>query len=231
MNDFSQFKVLTSDCYGTLIDWKSGIRAALMPILRRHGVAISLKRLLSLYGQFERELQSATAPFLDYRSVLSAAVLRLGHALDFQPTQDEADSLPNSVGGWLPFRDTVSALNALKRRFKLAIISNVDHDLLALTRQKLEVDFDWLITSQDVGHYKPCHDTFHHALKAIGLPKEQVLHGAQSMYHDIAPARELGIATLWINRGDTTLTPETDVEPDWVAYDLAEAARLLLGQA
>ncbi|MBM3925101.1 MAG: haloacid dehalogenase type II [SAR202 cluster bacterium] len=230
MNNFSQFQVLTFDCYGTLIDWKSGLRSALIPILRRHGVAISLKRLLQLYGQFERELQSEQ-PFRDYRSILQSIVLRLGHTLDFHPTADDTASLPDSLGGWPPFPDTVPALKALKQRFKLAIISNTDRDLLALTLQKLEIDFDWLITSQDVGRYKPSHENFHYALKTIGLPKTQVLHVAQSMYHDIAPARQLGIATLWINRGDTTLTPDVDAEPDWLAPNLTQASRLLLSKA
>jgi 2-haloacid dehalogenase len=241
MNTFSHFQVLTFDCYGTLIDWKSGLRSALIPILRRHGVAVSLKRLLTLYGQIERDLQSQQ-PFLDYRSVLQHAVLRLGRVLDFHPTPDDAScptathnsgqadvsALPDSLPNWPPFPDTVPALKALKQRFKLAIISNTGRDLLSLTLQKLEVDFDWLITSQDVGSYKPSHDNFHYALKTIGLPKSQVLHIAQSMYHDIAPARAIGIATLWINRGDTTLTPETDTEPDWFAPNLTEATRMLL---
>ena len=101
---------------------------------------------------------------------------------------------------WKPFPDTVAALKKLKSRYKLAIISNTDDDLFADTARLLEVSFDWVITAQQAGSYKPSHHNFKLALERIALPPEQVLHVAQSIYHDIVPARELGLATVWVNR-------------------------------
>ena len=198
MLDIGRFRVLTFDCYGTLIDWESGILGALRPLLAAHGISLTDDKLLELYGELEAEAEAGD--YQPYRKVLEAVARGFGRRLGFEPTEEEAKSLPESLKNWQPFPDTVAALQKLKRRFKLAIVSNVDDDLFAATARRLEVPFDWVITAQQAGSYKPSHRNFKLALERIGLPPAQVLHVAQSIYHDIIPARELGLATVWVNR-------------------------------
>ena len=196
--DFTRFKILTFDCYGTLIDWESGIFAALRPILHAHGKSISDGQLLEMYG--ELEAQAEQGEFRPYREVLQLVVEGFGKQLGFQPSEQEKRSLPESLQNWLPFTDTVKALEQLKSRFKLAIISNVDDDLFAPTARRLKVGFDHVITAQQARGYKPGLDIFKLALKTIAIPPQQILHCAQSVYHDVIPARPLGISTVWVNR-------------------------------
>jgi len=140
MLEFSRYEVLTFDCYGTLIDWESGILSALHRILSAHGKAIEDATILKLYGDFEQ--RSEEGEFHTYRSVLESVVRRFGAQLGFNPTDAEARSLPDSLPTWKPWPDTVAALQLLKSRFRLAILSNVDDDLFALTRPQLGVNFD-----------------------------------------------------------------------------------------
>ena len=132
MLDFSRFEVLTFDCYGTLIDWETGILSALRRILSAHGKHINDATLLKLYGDFEQH--SEQGAFLPYYEVLESVVRQFATELQFTPTDDEVRSLPESLSTWKPWPDTVAALRQLKTRFKLAILSNVDDDLFALTR-------------------------------------------------------------------------------------------------
>lgn len=160
-----------------------------------------------------------------------AIVLRgLGERLSFSPSEPEQVRFATSVGNWPPFANTPVALTTLKRRFKLAIISNVDDDLFALTNKKLGVVFDWVITAQQVGSYKPSLNNFRQALSRIGLPKENVLHAAQSLFHDHMPAKQLGLDTVWVNRRHGKVgsgaSPSANVRPDLEVPDLATLARL-----
>ena len=196
--DFSRFRVISFDCYGTLIDWETGIFSALRPILARHKVEISDGELLKLYGELEAEAESD--PYVSYREVLQSVVRGLGVRLGFVPSTQEQDSLPDSVANWLPFADTVSALRRLKAKYELAIISNIDDNLFAATAPRLQVEFDSVITAGQARAYKPSLKVFELAGKRIGIPREQWLHAGQSIYHDVAPARSLGIATVWVNR-------------------------------
>jgi 2-haloacid dehalogenase len=198
MLNFSQFKILTFDCYGTLIDWESGIFSALRPILATHGKTLGDEALLELYGELELEAESEE--FKPYREVLQAVVHGFGKRLGFAPTKQEAESLPNSLAGWLPFPDTVESLRRLSTRYKLAIISNVDDDLFAASAKRLQVAFDYVTTAQQAGAYKPSLKIFNLALKKIALPNQQILHCGQSVYHDVLPAQSLGLATVWVNR-------------------------------
>ncbi len=198
MLDFSQFEYLTFDCYGTLINWEAGILSALRPILSAHGVTISDDDFLALYGEFESEAQSGE--FKIYRQVLEEVVRAFGERFGFSPSLAEAQSLPQSLAHWPPFPDTVEALHRLHTRFKLAIISNVDNDLFAETAKLLQVPFDAVVTAEQARSYKPSLNNFQLALQRIGRPKENILHVAQSLYHDIAPARVLGLKCVWVNR-------------------------------
>jgi 2-haloacid dehalogenase len=198
MLDFTRFEVLTFDCYGTLINWETGLLPVLRRILSNHAKKIDDVTLLKLYGDFEQ--LSEQPPFHPYREVLQSVVRRFGAELSFVPTDAELRSLPESLPTWQPWPDTVEALHALKGRFRLAIISNVDDDLFAATRPKLEVEFDEVITAQQAQAYKPSRQVFELALTRIDAPAERILHVGQSIYHDVIPAQALGIATVWVNR-------------------------------
>jgi len=198
MLNFDQFRLLTFDCYGTLIDWESGIFSALRPILARHGKTISDSDLLRLYSEFEAEAEQGE--FRPYRQVLESVVQGFGERLGFTPAEPEISSLPDSLPNWLPFPDTVAALGRLKARYQLAIISNVDDDLFAASARRLEVIFDYVITAQQARAYKPSLQIFKLAQQRTGAVPGQWLHVGQSIYHDVIPAKSLGIATLWVNR-------------------------------
>jgi len=196
--DFSRFTAISFDCYGTLIDWEAGLLPALRTILTAHNCTLADAAILALYGEFEAEAESG--PYQSYRNVLESVVRSFGKRLQFQPSPQEVRSLHQSVPKWPPFDDTVAALRQLKTRHKLAIISNIDDDLLAQTRKLLGVDFDAVITAQQAQSYKPARRNFEIALQRLAIPREQLLHAAQSVYHDVVPARSLGIATVWVNR-------------------------------
>src|SRR5580700_1354929 len=154
MLDLSRFKVLTFDCYGTMIDWETGIFSALRPILAAHGNKITDSALLELYS--ELELSAEQGEFLRYRDVLQSVVRGFGTRLGFSPSDAEVRSLPDSLPNWQPFPDTVASLRKLKSRYQLAVMSNIDDDLFASTAPKLGVAFDQVITAQQAGCYKPC---------------------------------------------------------------------------
>lgn len=196
--DFSPFTTLSFDCYGTLIDWEAGILPVLRAVLARHGQNLSDPVILALYGEFEAEAEAG--PYRRYSDVLQAVVRAFGNRFGFDATAAEIRSLPNSVPAWPPFPDTVAALKQLKQRYKLAIISNIDDDLFQETSKLLGVEFDEVVTAEQARSYKPSHRNFELALSTFGVARENLLHVAQSIYHDVVPARSLGIATVWVNR-------------------------------
>jgi len=226
MLDFTRFEILTFDCYGTLIDWESGILSALHRILSAHAKKVDDAALLKLYGDFEQRLEEP--PFRSYRIVLESVVRRFGAELGFTPTDAEARSLANSLSSWKPWPDTVAALHQLKTRFRLAILSNVDDDLFAATRPKLEVEFDEVITAQQAQAYKPSLKLFELALSRINVPAHRVLHVGQSIYHDVIPAQALGLATVWVNRPSARqgvgAVKAAEAKPDLTVTSLAELA-------
>jgi len=227
--DFSPFQCLTFDCYGTLIDWESGILGALRPILAAHRRNLSDNGILELYAAIESELEAG--PYMPYRQILELAVVKMGARLVFSPTVEEVRSLAESLKTWQPFPDTVAALRQLKTRHKLALISNTDDDLFAETARSLQVPFDHVITAQQARSYKPSANNFRLALERIGLPSNRILHVAQSLYHDILPAKELGLATVWVNRRASKkgagATPPAHAQADLVVPDLAGLTALI----
>lgn len=198
--DFDSFKWLTFDCYGTLIDWESGILSCLRPILASHRAVRSDQEILALFAELEAELESGTRQYIPYREVLARVVAGIGEKLGFVATAGETALLAASVPQWKPFPETVPALRRLKQKYKLGIISNIDDDLFASTQKQLEINFDLIITAQQARSYKPSQNNFLLAIRRIGVPKEKILHVAQSMYHDVIPSRALGIANVWVNR-------------------------------
>lgn len=228
MIEFEKYDVLTFDCYGTLIDWESGILAALRPVLSTHDINLSDEAILQLYSEFESEQEKGE--YIKYREVLRRVVQNFGKRLDFEPSLAELDSLANSVKNWQPFLDTVGALEILQDKFKLAIVSNVDNDLFAFTAKHLSVEFDWIITAEQLKSYKPSLNNFKQAIARIGLPLEKILHVANSIYHDIIPASSLGMSTVWVQRGnqkESGAAPSASGQPDLEVPDLITLASLI----
>ncbi len=229
MLDLSQKQVLTFDCYGTLIDWESGLLAALQPVLRRHGVALDDERVLEIYAAFEAAAERG--PYLTYRAVLAACLNQFGAQYHFTPSAAELDAFSGSVGEWPAFPDSAEALAVLQRRYQLAILSNIDDDLFALSNRRLGVTFAAVITAQQVRGYKPGHAHFHTALARLGRPRENILHVAQSLFHDHVPAKQLGFDTVWVNRrhgrAGAGATPPAEAQPDLEFPDMRSVAQAL----
>jgi len=196
--DFSRFTTISFDCYGTLIDWESGILLALRAVLVNHGQSLPDAAILELYGEFEAEAESG--PYQSYRDVLQSVVRAFAERLNFKASSAEVHSLHESVRAWSPFPDTLPALRELQKRYKLVVISNIDDDLFAETRKHLDVEFDGVITAEQARSYKPSVNNFQMALRTLAISPDRLLHAAQSIYHDVVPARSLGISTVWVNR-------------------------------
>jgi 2-haloacid dehalogenase len=196
---FESIRLITFDCYGTLIDWEQGMLAALRPLFSRDGHQVPDAQLLELYGEIEAELESG--PYLPYRQILAKTVQEIGRRVNVNVSVSEGQVFADSITDWKPFADTIPALQAMAGKFRLGIISNIDDDLFAETRRKLApVDFDFVVTAQQVQSYKPSYRNFEEAIRRGGLSKDQILHAGQSLYHDIAPANALGIGNVWVNR-------------------------------
>ncbi len=228
MLDLGSFKILTFDCYGTLIDWESGIAAALDDLLTAHGVDASRSEVLELYARFEPALQSGA--FRPYREVLAGVVDRFGEHYSFEPISLERGALAESIRDWPAFPDTVEALASLARRYRLAILSNIDDDLFAHSARRLQVDFAAVVTAQQVSSYKPAPGHFEEALRRLAASRDEILHVAQSLFHDVAPAKSLGLRTVWVNRrrgrSGGGATPRATATPDLEVAGLAELAAL-----
>jgi 2-haloacid dehalogenase len=228
MLNFAQFRLVSFDCYGTLIDWETGIFSALHPILVAHGKTIEDSELLRLYSELESDAQQGE--FHPYRDVLQSVVRGFGKHLAFHPTASQIRSLPDSLPNWPPFPDTIAALAKLKAQYQLAIISNVDDDLFAATARRLQIPFDYVITAQQARAYKPSPQIFKLAQQRTGVAPGQWLHAAQSVYHDVIPARSLGIATVWVNRPSSRpgsgAAKAASGQPDLEVPDLKTLANL-----
>ena len=228
MLDFDRFEWVSFDCYGTLVDWETGIAAAIGEVLDTHGMSRSPAEILSLYADIEPGVE-ASQPFLTYRQVLRGVMGAVGARLGFQCTDSELDCLTDSLPNWPVFPEVVDALHELKTRYKLAIISNVDDDLFAGTADAMGVDFDAVVTSGQVGYYKPDLRNFEAASARMGVSRQAWLHVAESLYHDVGPANRLGVTSVWVNRaGGGGATRHTDAVPDLVVPDLATLARMAL---
>ena len=225
---FDTFDVLTFDCYGTLIDWESGIVAALRPILIRHDVIVEDEEILALFGEIEYSLENED--YRPYRKILEGVVDGFGEHFSFEPLKAEREFLAESIKEWPPFTDTVESLRALKNRYRLAVISNIDDDLFAHSAKKLGVEFDDVVTAQQVSSYKPSLKIFFAAFERLECGPEEVLHVAQSIYHDICPAREIGLSCVWVNRrrSQVGLGATATAEPNLEVPDL-KTLTLLMG--
>ncbi|HAX24536.1 MAG TPA: haloacid dehalogenase type II [Thermomicrobiales bacterium] len=227
--DLRRFSTLTFDCYGTLIDWESGILNALRLLLDQRGHALGDDARLELFGKLEATAEAGK--YKPYREILATVAGGFGEQLGFETTAEERATFGASVPDWPAFPDSVAALRELKQHYKLVILSNVDDDLFAGSARRLEVPFDAVITAQQVGSYKPSPNNFRTLLERLGTPKEEILHVAQSLFHDIAPANAAGLTTIWVNRRHGRpgfgATPPQEATPGMEVPDLRTLATMV----
>jgi 2-haloacid dehalogenase len=216
--NYGDFDALTFDCYGTLIDWEAGILAALKPLLPGDA-GTNDEELLVEYANAEAALEAG--PYLRYRELLGHGIVAVARAHGANPSSDDEARAGGSVVDWPAFPDSHDALTRLKTRFKLGVLTNCDDDLFAASNEKLGVAFDWVVTAQQVGSYKPNEANFLAMLRRLavdGVPKDRILHVAQSLYHDHVPAHALGLRSVWIDRRHDRpgagATPPADARPD-----------------
>jgi 2-haloalkanoic acid dehalogenase type II len=216
------WEIITFDCYGTLIDWESGISRAFVDAAAADGVTRDRSAILSAYASAERAVEAGT--YRTYRDVLTEAALRAAQMLDWNIDENRARFLADSLPTWTPFPDTNPALERLRGAgIRLGILSNTDDDLIAATRRHFTVDFDVVITAEQVRSYKPAAGHFVAARERIGSARW--LDAAQSNFHDIVPANAHGIENAWINRkGGAPLDGGT---PTYELRDLAGLADLV----
>ncbi|HEX6073235.1 MAG TPA: haloacid dehalogenase type II [Sphingomicrobium sp.] len=230
----SDFKALSFDCYGTLIDWEAGISEALRPLGERSGK--DPEELLEAYGPIEHDLEE-TFPGLRYSGLLEKVHERLCDDFGVDRDEAEATALGASVGNWPAFPDSAEALTYLKGHFKLIILSNVDRASFAGSNRRLGIEFDHVFTAEEIGSYKPDLRNFEYLLKRLaveGIGKDDLLHVAQSLFHDHVPANRMGIASAWIDRRHDKLGSGATKLPDPMPHydfrftslgELAEAHR------
>ena len=229
----TDFQVLSFDCYGTLIDWGHGLWQALQPLLQRGKQPSSQEEVLAAFARHEAAQQLAT-PKMPYGMLLAEVHRRLAQEWCLPADASDHQRFGQSVGQWPPFADSPAALRYLQRHYRLVVLSNVDHEGFRGSAAQLGVPFAAVYTAQDIGSYKPDPANFHYLLDRLaelGYGKCDVLHVAQSLYHDHAPAQDLGLATAWIDRRKqrtfsvqqwgATMPPMAPVRFDYCFPDLA----------
>jgi 2-haloacid dehalogenase len=229
---FTDFEALSFDCYGTLIDWETGIAAVLVPWAARSGLDLGQEELLAAYAAAEEKAEREHPGEL-YPDILARSFRTVGEELGAPVSEEDAAALAGSVPDWPAFEDSHDALTALAERFKLIILSNVDRNSFAGSEERLGVEFTSVLTAQDIGSYKPSPRNFE-ALAAeiqrLGVDQGKHLHVAQSLFHDHVPAKQAGLPTVWINRrhdragGGATPAVPSGVTPDWEFPSMAAFA-------
>ncbi|CAI6093208.1 unnamed protein product [Clonostachys chloroleuca] len=235
MAKLTDYKVLTFDCFGTIIDWEAGLLAGMQPFLASHNATNSFSRekLLAVYHEAEAAQQAAT-PGLTYDALIAKILPQIATKLGLpQPTEEQSITYGKSVGEWPAFPDSVDALRRLSKHFKLVILSNVDRDSFSRTNAgPLQgVPFDLIITAQDVGSYKPDLRNFEYMLDQVksklGFDKSQIIQTAQSQFHDHQPAKKMGIKSSWIVRPGAVMGNREGEIYDWKFDTLGQMADAL----
>jgi 2-haloacid dehalogenase len=232
--DLTKYQALSFDCYGTLIDWETGIADVLVPWAREQGLTVSDEELLLAYADGEAAAER-DAPSALYPEVLAMAFRRAGETLGAPVSDAWAQRLGDSVGDWPAFPDSADALAALARHYKLIILSNVHRAGFAASNEQLRGDFAAIITAEDVGAYKPAENHFRAlevTLAELGVERGALLHVAQSLFHDHVPAKREGLPSVWINRRHGRPGWGATPQPieDW-AYDLEFASMAAFADA
>ena len=212
--DLDAFDVLTFDCYGTLIDWETGLLAALRDALPEADVGDD--ELLESYAA--HEAQAERPPYRSYREVLATSLRGVAADLGLEVDDEAVARFSECVRDWPAFPDSAEALDRLHERYRLGVITNCDTDLFAASNEKLGLTFDWVVTAEMARSYKPALAGFELAFETIDVPRERILHVAQSLFHDHVTAKELGLTTVWIDRRHDRpgagATPPAEAAPD-----------------
>jgi 2-haloalkanoic acid dehalogenase type II len=200
--ELTDFKVLSFDCYGTLIDWETGIVESLQRLVARSDKAYTRDQVLEAHAVAEAT-QEAETPSLAYSDLLPLVYDRIAKAWGVRPDHEERTAHGQSVKQWPAFVDSAAALQYLKKYYKLVILSNVDRESFKASNVKLQVEFDYIFTAQDIGSYKPDLKNFRFMLDRlaeVGIQKNEILHTAESLFHDHLPANRMELASAWIHR-------------------------------
>lgn len=226
----SDFKAITFDVYGTLIDWESGIVNALRPLTDQISQKLSRDEILESHAYHESTTQQQT-PAKKYRDVLATVYRRLAEEWGIQVTWEQCNSYGQSVGQWPAFKDSPDALIYLKEHYKLIVLTNTDNESFEGSNARLGVIFDHIYTAEDIGSYKPAAENFDYMLRALarqGIGKSEILHTAESLYHDHVPANRHGLSNCWIHRRHdqtgfgATMNPGTQPSIDFKFKSMAD---------
>lgn len=221
---FTGKKYITFDCYGTLIDWEGGIRTATKKLADKNGFSLSLDGISDKYIKVELEVEAEQ--YRKYHEVLQLSAKKLFKQAGFDISDEDALAFADSIYGWQPFPETHDVLAELKRKsYKLIILSNIDNEIIKRSIGLMGIDFDGVVTAEEVGSYKPAHGHWEEMLKRFNAKKEEVLHVAASYVHDIIPAKEQSFDAIWINRNSEN--PTKEIKPDLEFKDLMPLPNLL----
>jgi 2-haloacid dehalogenase len=223
--DYKKIRLLSFDCYGTLIDWKESVLSILEAYFKDSPLHFSREDLFGAFLEADRKMISDQ--YRPYREILAEVFEMMGEELRFSIDPNSRFLLSDRFSEWAPFPDTVQSLKKLKENYRLAILSNVDDELFSVSNQLLEVEFDYIVTAQQLGSYKPDHRNFIKALEIFKVDPTEHLHVAQSIYHDIVPANQLGLNKVWVNRyGEPERTDPAEF-PDLEVPDLQSLVKIL----
>ena len=223
--EFSNIQLLSFDCYGTLVDWKNSVLDLLETCMLANNVNISREELFEIFLQEDRKM--ITEEYRSYREILAQIMDGITGQLGIKSGRANRNLLSDQFNEWFPFPDTVENLKKLGKQFKLAIISNVDDDLFSITNLMLEVEFDHIVTAQQLGSYKPSALNFEEALERFQLDCSQIMRVAQSIHHDIVPSNKLDWNNVWVNRYGESERTDPDEFPNLEVPDLASLVRII----
>jgi 2-haloalkanoic acid dehalogenase type II len=229
--ELTDFDALSFDCYGTLIDWEHGLRHGLDRVAVLGAGDVEIDDLLETYASAEAAAEREN-PGLRYPEIISRSIVATGAAHGIAVPEDVAQAIGGSIPAWPAFPDSPGALARLQRRYKLIILSNIDRESFAASNARLGVDFDAILTAEDIGSYKPDPRNFAALIARVeemGISREHLLHVAQSLFHDHVPAKAAGLTTVWIDRrhgqrGHGATPPAAEVQPDWTFPSMAAFA-------
>jgi 2-haloacid dehalogenase len=214
---FKDKKYITFDCYGTLIDWEGGIRTATKKLSDKNGFSLSLDDISDRYIKVELEVEAEQ--YRKYHKVLQLSAKKLFKQEGFDISIEDALEFANSIFSWQPFSETHDTLAILKDKgYKLVILSNIDNEIIKKSIELMGIDFDGVVTAEEVGSYKPAYGHWQEMLRRFNVKKAEVLHVAASYIHDIIPAKEQGFDAIWINRNNEL--PTREIKPDLEFKDL-----------
>ena len=225
----SRIKVITFDCYGTLVQWHDAVRRAAASILERHLSAPASTESIASFAARLREIameHQQQSPFRDYEAVLDASLNQALRETGHDATAADLETLLATLGRIEPHPDVPEALARLREHYRIAVISNTSDHLIANTITAIGTPIDFVITAQQARAYKPDHALFHHAYAAMGVTKDETIHVAMGQFSDLKVCQELGIRSVWIDREGEPLDPAW--QPDAVLKDLSRLPQLLM---